>query len=579
MILREFAIFICILTGFPSTKARYIPSVLVNVKGEMPTAKIVINVIRKRAKYWDFWQVNSHICPPSLCFMRENKRVKPRGTGDSAFYNGDIVLDEKAADMMYGPVGRRRKRATTRMKDRLWKDGIMYYQFAPSLSRSARKAAKRAMEHISNKTCIVFKKKRKKNPDFVRFISEPGCWSNVGRVGGLQNLSLGYGCEKVGTAVHEINHALGFWHEQARSDRDKYVEVNEDNISPNYLGDFEKLNKTLAVSRGYAYDYSSIMHYSERTFTNNGLKTIKVIGIGKELALRIGQREALSNIDIAQLRDMYFCNRKQDNDETICPKDWIKHKRSCYRFLRRPKLQYAAAHKECKQSFSTLVHINTANEDRFLKQYLKKNFKKSIRWRTGARRINDTFEWDNGEDRKTKPMTFTAWNGRPPEGFSTMVLGRENATSDFAWEGAWTGSVSQLPDHTFSIICERKARRKCLPLEFEDGRDYRGELKHTLSGITCQKWTSKYPQRHSLLAGITADVNPDGLGDHNSCRNPFRMRRKRPWCFTTKKNVEWEYCDVTVCKGSQNNTVNNKVNSKNSISENFEEYSNSISED
>lgn len=54
-------------------------------------------------------------------------------SGESAFYNGDIVLDKVAADMMYGTSKRRRKRATTRMKDRLWKDGIMYYQFAPSL--------------------------------------------------------------------------------------------------------------------------------------------------------------------------------------------------------------------------------------------------------------------------------------------------------------------------------------------------------------------------------------------------------------------------------------------------------------
>lgn len=63
---------------------------------------------------------------------------------------------------------------------------------------------------------------------------------------------------------------------QARPDRDKYVEIIEENISPRYKPDFDKVNRTLINSRGYPYDYRSIMHYSERTFTNTGGKTIKV---------------------------------------------------------------------------------------------------------------------------------------------------------------------------------------------------------------------------------------------------------------------------------------------------------------
>jgi hypothetical protein len=61
------------------------------------------------------------------------------------------------------------------------------------------------------------------------------------------------------------------------------VQVVVDNISPRYVADFEKINKTIANSRGYSYDYSSIMHYSERTFTNNGLKTIKAGDLMDEL--------------------------------------------------------------------------------------------------------------------------------------------------------------------------------------------------------------------------------------------------------------------------------------------------------
>jgi hypothetical protein len=48
---------------------------------------------------------------------------------------------------------------------------------------------------------------------------------------GAQQVSLqSPSCVYMGIAAHELMHALGFWHEQSRADRDSYVRINWGNI-------------------------------------------------------------------------------------------------------------------------------------------------------------------------------------------------------------------------------------------------------------------------------------------------------------------------------------------------------------
>lgn len=67
------------------------------------------------------------------------------------------------------------------------------------------------------------------------------CWSSVGkkywRHNHGQELSLGRGCNHKGSIIHELMHALGFWHEQSRPDRNLYVEVLWENIQDGKLKD------------------------------------------------------------------------------------------------------------------------------------------------------------------------------------------------------------------------------------------------------------------------------------------------------------------------------------------------------
>ncbi|XP_070574803.1 zinc metalloproteinase nas-4-like isoform X2 [Ptychodera flava] len=157
-----------------------------------------------------------------------------------------------------------------------------------------------AIQEYHTHTCMRWVR-RTTQRDYVRFVPKSGCWSPVGRTGGMQELSVGGACNwSRGVIMHEMMHAAGFHHEQTRLDRDNYVTIYWQNIQRGLEFNFQKY---ALDTQGTSYDYASIMHYPRNAFSSNGYDTI----VPKQ-SVSIGNRNAFSQTDIRELNKLYECS-------------------------------------------------------------------------------------------------------------------------------------------------------------------------------------------------------------------------------------------------------------------------------
>lgn len=250
----------------------------------------------------DILQLQTREITVNLPFVGQQTITVYEDGGDLLF-EGDIVIDEAGGGGRGGAVIANRSD-----DEHLWPNGVIPFVIAPNHPKETEILQAINTLNSSTNLCV---RPRNNESDYIEIVYAAGkCGSSpVGRKGGKQTVKVGNRCgNTVGSTMHEIMHSAGFWHEQSRSDRDRYVDIILANVD---VSDRDPRHNFKKYSRGTDigdYDYGSIMHYGQYAFAkedpaNPGsyLTTIRP----KRSGVRIGQRSALSAGDIAAINDVY----------------------------------------------------------------------------------------------------------------------------------------------------------------------------------------------------------------------------------------------------------------------------------
>ena len=194
-----------------------------------------------------------------------------------------------------------------------WPSGIVPFTFASDVSTTNRQRALEAMAALNESVADINFIYRTNEDNYIQFINSPETYNystSAGMAGGMQQVAITSGSwSSQGIIEHELIHALGWYHEQARPDRDTFVTINWNNIESGFESQFSL--RAESATNGSLYDYDSVMHYGACSFSscgscsssNAGCRTITTTVAGVQDS--IGQRDGYSAGDQLDLILVY----------------------------------------------------------------------------------------------------------------------------------------------------------------------------------------------------------------------------------------------------------------------------------
>ncbi|KAM9318782.1 high choriolytic enzyme 1-like [Pholidichthys leucotaenia] len=244
--------------------------------------------------------------PVGVLLEKANRNRVP-GSDEPTLIEGDIAMKPEA-DRNADPCT---SRGCLWLK---WTDGKVYIPYYIANHYSSRELAiiQRGLDSFSSFSCIRFRPYQYGDHEWISIESRSGCYSYVGRQGGGQTVSLDRsGCVYHSTVQHELLHALGFNHEQTRSDRDNHIRVHWENIIDDMVYNFYKID---TLNQGTPYDYNSVMQYHRYAFSKNNYPTMEPIPNSN---IAFGEATEMSQNDILRLNRLYQCYYRDHMPQSV----------------------------------------------------------------------------------------------------------------------------------------------------------------------------------------------------------------------------------------------------------------------
>ncbi|CAG7816301.1 unnamed protein product [Allacma fusca] len=194
-------------------------------------------------------------------------------------------------------------KAGLRDENTRWRNNLVRYSLPLTMGLQQQENVTKALKEIQDRTCLRFERVTllQRTGDYVDVTNEPrGCFSNLGRQGGRQQLNLGPGCTIVAIIQHEFLHALGVIHEHTRPDQNDNVIINYFTIPFFLWPQFFPTTRERVNEFNLPYEYGSVMHYEDRAGSVTPLRSI----IPRKRNAKLGNLDHVTDLDIQKLNSV-----------------------------------------------------------------------------------------------------------------------------------------------------------------------------------------------------------------------------------------------------------------------------------